>query len=117
MIYLWIALGGAFGAMARFGVGQIAAFPFGTLSVNVFGSFLMGVAYVYFATRLGDRLPVMMMAGFLGAFTTFSAFSLDVLKLIEADRLTFAASYVAASIILSLAAVFAGVTLAKETLV
>jgi len=113
MIYLWIALGGALGAMARFGVGQIVVFPFGTLTVNVLGSFLMGLAYVYFATRLGDRVPLIVMGGFLGAFTTFSAFSLDVMKLVDAERLAFALGYIVLSVSLSVIAVFAGVALAK----
>ncbi len=113
MIYLWIALGGALGAMARFGVGQIVVFPFGTLTVNVLGSFFMGLAYVYFATRLGDRVPLMVMGGFLGAFTTFSTFSLDVLKLVDAERLAFALGYIVLSVSLSVIAVFAGVALAK----
>lgn len=113
MIYLWIAVGGALGAMARFGVGQIVMFPFGTLAVNVIGSFVMGVAFVYFADRLGDRGPVMLMTGFLGAFTTFSAFSLDVLKLVELGRIAAAGGYVVASLALSLVAVFGGVAIAK----
>jgi CrcB protein len=113
MIYLWIAFGGALGAMARFGVGQFVVFPFGTLIVNVVGSFVIGVAYVYFTVRLGDRVPLMVMGGFLGAFTTFSAFSLDVLKLVDAERLAFALGYIFISVGLSILAVFAGVALAK----
>jgi len=113
MIYLYVAIGGAFGAMTRFGVGQVVSFPYATGFVNVLGSFLMGLAYVYFAGRLGDRTAVLAIGGFLGAFTTFSAFSLDVLKLVDAGRMSAAIAYAGGSVILSITAVFAGVTVAK----
>ena len=113
MIYLFIAIGGALGAMTRFGVAQMVSFPYATLFVNVVGSFLMGIAFVYFMGRFGDRTAVMIMGGFLGAFTTFSAFSLDVLKLVDTGRMSAAIAYAGGSVILSIIAVFAGVTVAK----
>lgn len=87
---LLVALGGALGALARFGVGNLAvtilgrSFPYGTLGVNVLGSFAIGALYVW----LGERAPpgavewrAFLMIGVLGAFTTFSTFSLETLQL------------------------------------
>lgn len=113
MIYLYVALGGAIGAMLRFGVSQSLPFPFGTLAVNGIGSFVMGVAFVWFSAKLGDRIPMMIMAGGLGAFTTFSTFSLDVFKLFQADRVGAALAYAGGSLILLISALFIGVILAK----
>ena len=113
MMYLMIALGGALGALARFVVSGWFAFPIGTLAVNIVGSFVMGVVFVYFSARGMDRAALFFMTGCLGAFTTFSMFSLDVFKLIEAERLAQAAGYVAISVIGAVAALFIGVFIAK----
>jgi CrcB protein len=113
MMYLMIALGGALGAVARFLVSGWFVFPLGTLVVNIAGSFVMGVAFVFLSSRGLDRVMVFAMTGFLGAFTTFSAFSLDVFKLIEAERMAQAAGYVAISVIGAVLALFIGVFLAK----
>ena len=108
-----VALGGAFGAVARYLVGLAVAFPMGTLAVNVLGSFAIGVIWVLFAARgLQAWLP-MVMTGFLGGFTTFSAFSLDTLRLVEGGRYTAAGGYVFASVLLSLIACVFGLWLAK----
>lgn len=114
MAIFYVALGGAIGAMLRYGVGLVAAFPFGTLAVNVAGSFAMGLVFVWLADHpRADLHGPLVMTGALGAFTTFSAFSLDTLKLIEAGRTGFAGGYVAGSVILSLAALFAAVAIAR----
>ena len=89
--YLLVALGGALGASLRFAVYQFMfqwlgkGFPFGTLAVNVTGSFLLGVVYSLFENGQIDMLPwrALIAVGFLGAFTTFSTFSLDSLLLIQ----------------------------------
>jgi CrcB protein len=116
---LLVALGGALGALARHGAGIAAVrimgagFPWGTLAVNVAGSFLIGLLSVWLAARGLGRLSPLLLTGFLGGFTTFSAFSLDALRLWEAGEALPAAVYVAASVGLSLVAVAAGVALAR----
>jgi CrcB protein len=116
MTYLIIALGGALGAVLRYMIALGVAFPLGTLTVNVIGSFLMGLAFVWFSTRASGQWPLFLMTGFLGGFTTFSAFSLDVVRLYEAERYMHAGSYVVASIVLSVLAIFAGVFLMKAVI-
>ena len=114
-----IALGGALGALARFGTQALAlrlvgpGFPVGTLAVNVLGSFLMGVAAVWLATRLGGRFQPLVMVGFLGAYTTFSTYALDVLTLWERGAGGQAVVYALGSVMLSVAACLAGLALAR----
>lgn len=89
--YLFVALGGALGASARLAVYQIMlqwigkGFPFATLAVNVFGSFLLGLVYGAIENSQLDANPwrILLSVGFLGAFTTFSTFSLDSLLLLQ----------------------------------
>ena len=114
---LLVALGGAVGSVARFlivlGAGRaVPGWPLGTLTVNVVGSFAIGVLYVVLSQRA--HLAPLLVAGFLGGFTTFSAFSLDTLKLWEGGQAAQAALYVAASVLLSLAAVALGAALARS---
>jgi CrcB protein len=113
MTYLIIALGGALGAVTRYVIASAVAFPLGTLTVNVLGSFIMGLAFVWFSTKTSAHWPLFVMTGFLGGFTTFSAFSLDVLKLFEAEKYMNAGGYVLASVVFSVLAVFAGVYVMK----
>jgi len=114
MTVLAVALGGAIGASARYLVGLMVGFPLGTLSVNVAGSLLMGMAFVWLAT--GKGYQPFLMTGILGGFTTFSAFSLDTLRLVEAGRLAAAGGYVMGSVLLSLAACAVGLWFAKGAL-
>lgn len=115
-----IAAGGALGAVARYitGVATIRlmghGFPWGTLVVNIVGSFLMGALIVYFAERSATRLSPFLMTGLLGGFTTFSAFSLDALTLYERGQTGVAALYIAASVVLSLAAIALGLVAARS---
>ena len=111
MIWIQIALGGAIGAALRYGIGLFLLFPYATLFVNVLGSFLMGIAFVFLASR--SAATPFVMTGILGGFTTFSAFSLDTLKLYEAGRLAAAGGYLAGSVILSLSALILGVVIAR----
>ncbi len=119
--FLAIGAGGAIGAMSRHGVNILSVkimghgFPYGTLSVNLIGSFLMGVLVIIFATlwQPPEALRVLIITGFLGAFTTFSTFSLDFVTLIERHNYIAGGSYLAASVILSIAALFAGMTLMR----
>lgn len=111
-----IAAGGALGALARhyvnIGVSMMAkiAFPFGTLSVNVLGCFCIGALIAVFAHlwNPGQSIKLFLITGFLGAFTTFSTFSLDVMTLYSRGAYLAAGSYIGASVFLSLAGVFAG---------
>ncbi|MFT7147452.1 MAG: CrcB protein [Yoonia sp.] len=99
--------------MLRYLIGLAVAFPMGTLVVNVVGSFAIGLVWVLLAARgLQAWLPFVM-TGLLGGFTTFSAFSLDTLRLVEAGRITAAGGYVAASVILSISACAMGLWLAR----
>ena len=118
MQVLLVALGGALGSVARYGVGVAAArvlglgFPFGTLTVNIIGSLLMGVL----AARVGpeqENLRLAFGVGILGGFTTFSAFSLDFALLVERKAYAAAGAYAAGSVLFSLAAVFAGLHLVR----
>jgi CrcB protein len=114
-----VAFGGALGAVARLGATALAArlagagFPWGTLSVNVVGSLAMGVAAGLLLERAGDlshRAAPFLMTGVLGGFTTFSAFSLDALTLIERGRTAAALAYAGGSVALSLLALWAGIS-------
>ena len=109
-----VALGGAIGAVLRYLTGLALAFPFGTLAVNILGSFLIGVLWVALADR-GHWAPLLT-TGVLGGFTTFSAFSLDTLRLVDSGRAPMAALYVLASVTLSLCAVALGHTITKGAL-
>lgn len=113
MTLLYAAMGGALGAALRYLTCLVVAFPFGTLAVNVLGSLAMGLAFVLLLDRGMDRGAVFFMTGILGGFTTFSAFSLDALRLYERGDGAFALAYVAASVVLSLAAVLIGALLAR----
>ena len=114
-----VALGGAIGASARYLAGVAAVrligqgFPWATLFVNVLGSFLMGVLVVVLAQQSGTRWAPFLMTGILGGFTTFSAFSLDVMTLFERGQVWTATLYVTASLVLSLAGIVAGLAVAR----
>ena len=111
-----IAIGGAIGAVLRYltGIAALrlfgAGFPWGTLSVNVGGSFLMGVLAIWLS---GGRLSPLLMTGLLGGFTTFSAFSLDFVNLWEKGQAGAAVLYLMASVGLSVTALVIGMVLAK----
>ena len=116
MTLVAVAFGGALGAVLRYLVGLAVAFPMGTLAVNVVGSLIIGIVWAVFnAKGLQAWLPLVM-TGLLGGFTTFSAFSLDTLRLVEAGRLAAAGGYVMASVLLSLAACAVGLWIAKGAL-
>lgn len=115
-----VALGGALGASLRYltNVGAVRVFglgfPLATVVVNVLGSFVMGVLVAFLAKRGGAHLAPFLMTGLLGGFTTFSAFSLDAVTLWERGQQGLAFGYVAASVILSLGAIAAGLSMARN---
>lgn len=116
MLLLSIALGGMAGAYARFRLSRWIygrtghRFPWGTLAVNLAGSFALGLVLPHLA---GDATPLraLVVVGFLGAFTTFSTFAAETVALLEERRRGRAAGYVAASLALGLVAVAAGLWL------
>ena len=118
---LFIALGGAGGALARHWLGTLvhsaaqSHFPWGTLMVNVLGSFAIGVAYILIVER-GAVHPdwrSITMIGFLGAFTTFSTFSLETLALYESGQAGLALVYVTASVLTCLLSAWAGMAIMR----
>lgn len=115
-----VALGGAIGAAARYGVGvalvRPGAFPIGVLTVNIIGSFLMGLIVVYLGQKMLSHLNPFLMTGILGGFTTFSAFSLEAYTLFERGEVGQAAIYVIASVVLSIAALIAGIFIMRGLL-
>lgn len=119
-----VAAGGAIGSVLRYLVGLAAArslgpaFPFGTLTVNLVGGFLIGLVAGVFAIRAEapQELRVFLITGCLGGFTTFSAFSLDVVTLLERGDSGLAALYLLVSVGFSVAAVFAGLALMRTIL-
>ena len=122
MLYLIVFLGAGVGGALRHGVNVGSArlfgygFPFGTLIVNVVGSFLMGLLAGYFAFRpgIGQHVRLFLTTGILGGFTTFSAFSLDTALLVERHAYALAAAYVAGSVAASLVALFLGLALFRS---
>ena len=114
---LYVAAGGALGSVLRYLVVRFipfAGFPLGTLVVNVTGSFLIGFSYVYLQERIADdSLRLLLMAGVLGGFTTFSAFSLETLNLLQSGYPGRALLNIVLSVILCLLACYAGMNSAK----
>ena len=119
MTFLQVALGGAIGSVLRFGTGLAMlrltgpGFPLGVLSVNIVGSFLMGLFVVYAFHRDHQALSPFVMTGVLGGFTTFSAFSLEAFTLYERGEVTSAGLYVALSVGLSIGGLVLGVWAAR----
>jgi CrcB protein len=119
MLYLIVFIGAGIGGALRHGVNVVAArwfgfgFPYGTLIVNVVGSFAMGLFAGYFAFRPGvpQHLRLFLTTGILGGFTTFSTFSLDTALLIERHSFGLAAGYVVGSVAAALSALFFGLAL------
>lgn len=122
--FLIVAAGGALGAAARYAVYLAAValfgagFPVGTLAVNVVGSFAMGALVETMATvwSASAQMRLFLAVGILGAFTTFSSFSLDVAVLYERGRLVACATYIVASVVLSIGGIFAGMWLFRRLL-
>lgn len=123
-LFLYASGGGAIGAGARYLIGRafmhagFIEFPWATLTINVTGSFLMGVLIEVLALRFNasNDLRTFLATGVLGGYTTFSSFSLEFATLYQRGDLTAAFGYVAASVVLSLLAIFAGLWISRWVL-
>jgi len=121
-LYLMIGIAGAFGAMARFALTSLLmhtlgrGFPFGTLVVNVLGSVLMGFLAIWLSSRWEMPLEyrIAILTGFLGAFTTFSAFSIDALALMERNQWLLASLYIGVTVLLCILGARGGMLLAER---
>ena len=122
--YIAIAIGGAFGAISRYWVSEFmekvngTGFPLGTFTVNLLGSFLIGALFIIFAEKLelAQEWRPLLVVGFLGAMTTFSAFSLDTLLLFQQGHYNTALFYIFSSVIACLFAAYAGIQLTRAVL-
>jgi len=121
MMWFMVALGGAFGALARFGLSSLLApqpgkFPYATFTANVMGCLVMGFLYLYIVekTSVSPYLRPLLMVGFLGAFTTFSSFSIEALTLWQSHQASTAVLYVMCTVISCLLATLVGLTLCEK---
>src|SRR4051794_11904387 len=121
--YFLVGVGGGLGALARYQLGRQAThafgvrWPYGTFAANVLGGLCMGLLISYLAHRGGadqERWRLLLGVGVLGGFTTFSAFSLEVALMIQRREVFAAAAYGAASVGLSITALFAGLLIARR---
>jgi CrcB protein len=119
---LWLALGGALGTLTRAGVAAVAVrwlgrdLPWGTLAVNLLGSFAFGLIVALGRGRLGlpTGLETVVLVGFLGGFTTYSSFAFQSVDLLEQGRLTVALAYVGGTVLVGLLAVWAGLLVGRS---
>jgi CrcB protein len=108
---LLVAIGGAVGSLLRYGCSRLlntALFPYGTLTVNVIGSFLIGLMWALFTNEADEGKRLLLISGFCGGFTTFSAFSLEGLQLLQQSKFTSFFLYTFATIILGIIATYTG---------
>lgn len=119
--YLMVAAGGALGAVARYAGYRLALrlewhAALATLAINVLGSLCIGVLYAVIVERssLSPQWQSLLSVGFLGAFTTYSTYSLDALRLLEQGQLLYAAAYLVGTLLLCLLAVWIGVSLLRQ---
>jgi len=119
---LAIAAGGAAGALLRYWASNAIhavlgrGFPYGTLAVNIIGSLLMGFLYIWLIERLasGPVVRAFLLVGVLGAFTTFSTFSVETLNLVESGQLGKAILNVLISVVVCIGAAGLGILLARQ---
>lgn len=117
MTLVYVAMGGAVGACLRFLITNLMTqicgrdFPYGTLTVNIFGSFIMGMGYCLLSNAQlpgGEHMRLFLMVGLLGALTTFSTFSLDTLQMMQQAQLLKALLNVTTNVVFCLVAVYVG---------
>ena len=122
MFYIGLIFAGGFGALLRYLVGRGAinlgwtGLPFGTLIANLLGCFLIGFLSWALIHRwqLSQEIQTIVITGFLGGFTTFSAFSLETVKMLEQGEPYYAIGYVLMKVVLCICVCFAGLWLAKQ---
>ena len=113
---VWIAAGGAVGTLARYGLAGLInerGHPWGTVTVNVVGSLILGVLVGIWGVDHGSGHQLALTVGLLGGFTTFSTFALDTIKLWEDGNTTLALMTVVVSVVLGIAAAVAGLALGR----
>jgi len=119
-LFIYVGVGGFAGAILRFlissGIQRVAgsAFPYGTISVNTIGSFVIGFLFLYFEHSIEPSQKAMFVTGLLGALTTFSTFSLETLLMLQGGMYTKALANIAFNILLSIAATMLGMTIFKR---
>ena len=121
MLSVYIFIGGGIGSVLRcFLIAGFIRysgnnFPYGTVAVNIIGSFLMGIIVGYLSRAVPDNIELrsFLVVGILGGFTTFSAFSFDIITLLQRGETTQALLYVISSVVFSVLAVFSGLTITK----
>ena len=122
MTAVWVGLAGGLGTLARYFVGLGSErwlpgrFPWGTLIVNLLGSFIIGFVIAAFAARgaLEARTRVAITTGFLGGFTTYSAFAYDSVMMLERHHAKLFALYVGATLLVAMAGCYAGILLGRQ---
>ncbi|MCH9813105.1 MAG: fluoride efflux transporter CrcB [Epsilonproteobacteria bacterium] len=119
-LLLYIGIGGFFGAISRFIIASGAhhffgnTLPYGTLSVNVIGSFLIGILALFFEQTIAPEYRALFITGFLGSLTTFSAFSLETTLLIQESQYVKATTHIFLNVILSVGATILAMVLMKK---
>lgn len=122
--FAWVALGGALGASGRFWLSawlnelNRSAFPLGTFAVNSIGSFLFGLLFVVImsSTALKDPMRLLVLVGFMGAFTTFSTFSFETVRLLQEQHFVMAATNVIANCLVCFIGVWIGSVIARTVI-
>lgn len=118
--YLYVAIGGALGSVSRYLLSNWvnnktkSNFPWGTFSVNIIGSFIIGIFFILVMDKANSpQLKLIVSVGFLGAFTTFSTFSLETFNLIRENNILLALGNIGLSVALGLLAVWSGIIIGK----
>ncbi|EAY28053.1 fluoride efflux transporter CrcB [Microscilla marina] len=121
MTYLYIFIGGGLGALSRFAVSNLVnklsqvSFPYGTLTANVLGSFLIGLVVAWFEskTQTFTHWKPLLVTGFLGGFTTFSSFSYETMQLFKTQGIAQGLANAGGNVVLCIVCVYLGYSLAK----
>lgn len=115
MGFLLVGLGGALGSVARYGVHRLLPPPMGTMGVNIVGGLLMGLLVGWLTTRGGtaDTSRLFLGVGVLGGFTTFSAFSLDAVQMLERGAFGASLAYALVSVLASITALYLGMQIGR----
>jgi CrcB protein len=122
MDYLWVGLGGMIGANARFILGRAIAdragssFPYGTITINITGSLLIGIIMTLLTERLvaDPAWRLVLVVGFLGGYTTFSSYTFEAIRLFQQGQAVRGLTYIFGSNILGLLACYVGIVIARE---